>query len=210
MLRRPSVVAVVALVILVSIAACAGTPSAGKPSAGTPVASEPTPTVAPATTPRAVSPTPGASIAGTATPDPGTGRPMSIDLRISSTNNSDGDYHASGPARLCGTLSIFAAEPGAFSFEFTGTAATEIEDVTFGAHDLLPGSSTALFSIGVNVKAKKGGQPPATVIHPDQPGSGDTGTATRTESGGTTTLVVDAVNDFGEVIHLEGTCGPRQ
>lgn len=96
-----------------------------------------------------------------------------------------------------------------FDFEFPATGEFQIEDVTFNAEDLLPGASTPLFSIGVNVHARPNFVPPATVVHPNQTDSGDSGTARRSESGGTTTLIVDGVNEHGDTIHLEAICGPR-
>jgi hypothetical protein len=143
--------------------------------------------------------------------DNGNGRPLTITLVISNTNNSDGTYSVSGPARLCGNAVMnLTGNRKSFSVEFpTDSVVREIVDLTFGADDLLPGTTTPFFSIVVDVKAKKGGRPPGTVIHPNVPGSGDTGTATRIESGGTTTVTADGVNDFGESIHLEAVCGPR-
>ena len=97
----------------------------------------------------------------------------------------------------------------AFNFEFPSEGQYAIEDVSFGAADLVDGTTTSLFTIGVNVVTSAGGKPPATVVHPDQAGSGDSGTARRIESNGTTSLVVHAVNRAGETVDLTATCGPR-
>jgi hypothetical protein len=143
--------------------------------------------------------------------DDGNGRPLTITLVISNTNDSDGTYTSSGPARFCGNAVMnLTGNRKSFSVEFPNDSVVrEIVDLTFGADDLLPGTTTPLFSIVVDVKAKKGGRPPGTVIHPGYSGDNDTGTATRVESGGTTTATVDGVNDFGESIHMEAVCGPR-
>jgi hypothetical protein len=143
--------------------------------------------------------------------DNGRLRPVTITLVISHTNDSDGTYTASGPARFCGNAVMnLTGNPNEFSVEFPQDPGNyEIEDVTFGADDLLPGTTTPSFDLEVTVHAKKGGVPPATIVHPDQPNSGDSGTATRVESGGQTTVTVDGVNDFGDNVHLEAHCGPR-
>ena len=136
---------------------------------------------------------------------------MTIKLTLTNTlTESDGVYTATGPARFCGNAVYnMTGNLRAFNFEFPADGQYDINDVSFGAGDLVDGTTTGLFTIGVNVITGAGGQPPATVIHPDQVGSGDSGSATRTESEGTTSLVVHAVNSAGETLDLQGTCGPR-
>ena len=95
----------------------------------------------------------------------------------------------------------------AFYFQFPLDGTTEIGDVTFNADDLVAGSTTEAFHIGVNVTTKDGGQPPATVV--DTSLSGNTGSAQRADSGGTTTLTVDGSDDVGQTVHLVAICGPK-
>jgi hypothetical protein len=164
------------------------------------------------------------SDAGQATPispvatDPndfGTDRPSSVTMSISGADFDDanGSYGASGMTRWCGDFQ-FATSGNLRGFDYgfphdiPPPAKPQIEDVTFSAPDLLPGASTASFYLSVGVVSAAGQEPPSVVI---QPGTidGDSGTAQRTESGGTTTLTVDATNDFGEHVTLTATCGPR-
>ena len=194
-----------AVALLLALSACGGTPAATGQTE-----SDDAPGL-----------TPGATVPGNETTtepdgtsgalDDGNGRPVEITLVISGSTSSDGSYTASGQARFCGNPVVnLTGNPRAFGFEFPIDGEHEIEDVTFGADDLLPGSTTPLFHIGVNVKAKLGGEPPATVVHPDLPGSGDTGTAQLSVADETRTLVVQGTNDFGETINLTATCAPGQ
>ena len=128
-------------------------------------------------------------------------------------DDANGSYGASGMTRWCGDFQ-FATSGNLRGFDYgfphdiPPPAKPQIEDVTFSAPDLLPGASTASFYLSVGVVSAAGQEPPSVVI---QPGTidGDSGTAQRTESGGTTTLTVDATNDFGEHVTLTATCGPR-
>ena len=191
--------------LLLGVSACGGTPAATGP-----VESDDAPGL-----------TPGATIPGSETTtepdgtsgalDDGNGRPVEITLVISGSTSSDGSYTASGQARYCGNpVMNLTGNPRAFGFEFPVEGEHEIEDVTFSADDLAPGSTTPLFHIGVSVKAKLGGEPPSTVIHPDQPGSGDSGSAQLSVANDTRTLVVQGTNDFGDSISLTATCAPGQ
>ena len=96
------------------------------------------------------------------------------------------------------------------SFEFPLDGGDDqIGDVTFSADDLVPGTSTTSFHIGVNVKTADGHEPPATVVDTAQAGSDDSGSAQMAESGGTTTLTVDGADELGQSIQMTATCGPR-
>ena len=201
--HRTAFAPIVALVL--SLSACSGAPAATEPIESEDVGTlTPAP---PATTPHADATAPN----GNVPPDSGNGRPAQLMLVLSGTSTqSDGSYSASGPARLCGNgVYNLTGSLTAFNFEFPLDGDFEIKDVTFSAEDLLPGATNPTFHIGVNVRAKLGGEPPATVVHTDLPGSGDTGSAARSESNGTTTLTVQGTNDFGETVSLTATCGPR-
>ena len=194
--------------VLLALSACSGAPGTGEPTAM--AETETVATSEPSTTPAAENPTPAESTASA--PDNGNGRPASITLALSgTTTQADGTYSASGPARLCGNAVInLTGNLRQFSFEFPlDSAGDQIGDVTFSAEDLVPGTSTASFHIGVNVKTAVGHEPPALVIDTAQAGSDDSGSAQLAESGGTTTLIVDGADDLGQTIQMTATCGPR-
>jgi len=203
-----------ALVTALVAAACTGGPGAGSatraPTSATGVETEEPAETAPGT-PTPVEPEPSEPGGNPDAPDIGDGRPATITIVLSGTStDSDGTYEASGPARLCGNaLFNLTGSTTAFSFEYPQSSDEQINDVTFGAEDLVPGSSTTDFHLGVNVTTAKGHEPPATVINADEPDSGDTGTAQLSDSNGATTLVANGTNDLGETATLTVTCGPR-
>ena len=123
-------------------------------------------------------------------------------------DRQDGTYEGTVLARACG----HAAEPTgnlkAFNLYFPQDEAGAVDDVTFDASDLVAGTSTTAFYININVTTPTGHAPPAVVIDTRE-GSGDTGSAQRTASDGSTTLTLNATNSFGETIALVATCGPR-
>ena len=201
MSTAPRVAAAIAL--LLALSACSGAPAATESAKSEDVVASLAPETAPAaedsTAPQATS-TGGAGV--------GVDRPATITLDLSATADSDGSYTSTGPARLCGDAEInLTGNTRAFNFEFPHSGDYEIIDVTFGADDLLPGSSTSAFHLGVDVHAKAGGEPPGTIV--DTSNAGNSGTAQLSDSGGTTTLTVDGSDDIGQTIHMTATCGPR-
>lgn len=197
-----------ALVVLLALAACGGSPGTGEPA--TSVETDAVATSEPTSPPAAESATPPEATAGEV--DNGNGKPATISLVLSGTTTQvDGSYSGSGPARLCGNAVMnLTGNPREFSFEFPlDDGGDQIRDVTFSAEDLVPGTSTASFHIGVNVKAADGHEPPALVIDTEQAGSDDTGSAQLAESAGTTTLTVDAADELGQTIQMTASCGPR-
>jgi hypothetical protein len=192
---------------VLAISACGGAAAPSEPESAIGSVIEETAAPPPTTTDdTAATPEP-----STGEVDDGNGKPARIELTLSGTKNlSDGTYSSSGPARLCGDgVMHLTGNPKAFQFEFPLDGQSQIGDVTFSADDLLPGTSTSVFHVSVNVTTADGSQPAATVVHPDLAGSGDTGTASRSESDGTITLVVDGSDDVGQTIHMTATCGPR-
>jgi hypothetical protein len=183
-------------------AACAGAPATTAP-----IQSDDVPSVAPAATSLGVPTEPAETAAGNIL---GNGRPVDITVTIAGTTASDGTYHATGVSRACGNAMInFTGNTRAFNLEFPFEATTEVDDVSFAAEDLVAGSTTSMFHVDVNVLPNGGEHPPSLVIDTTESGpAGHTGTAQRTESSGTTTLVVDAVDDLGASLHLTATCGP--
>ena len=142
--------------------------------------------------------------------DSGNGRLATVQVVLSNTNTSDGSYSASGPARFCGNADFnLNGNERAFNFQFPLDLGTyEINDVTFDASDLVPGSNTDALFVSVNVTTADGHEPPATVADSEAEGADDTGQASLSESAGTRTLVVNATNDFGESIQLTASCAP--
>jgi hypothetical protein len=205
-MRSPLWIAVAATLV-VATSACTGSAAPSEPAGTEPVETEPAETLTPTETPPNTTPTESAD----AQPDDGHGRPATIAMTLSGTHtDSDGGYTSSGAARFCGNAVYnLTGNLRAFNFEFPVEGEHEIIDITVGAADLTPGTQTPLFSVNTSVHAKLGGTPPAYVLHPDLPGSADKGTAQRSDSGGTTSLVVKGTNDFGESIDLNVTCGPR-
>jgi hypothetical protein len=197
-----------AAALLVAVSACGGaatvTEPVTEPVESTTESQEPQPVESTAVAPITEAP-------GATAEDDGHLRPADISLTLSGTHtNSDGTYASSGAARICGNAMInMTGDLHAFNFEWPYEGEHEIIDVAFGARELSSGTSTPLFSVNVSVHAKDGGQPPAYVLHPDQTESGDTGTAQRSDEGGTTRLVVRGTNDFGESLDMTVTCGPR-
>lgn len=196
----------VAVALVLALAACSGTPAATGPAETDDVA-----TLAPETTPAADNSGPAATEGNGGVNDIGNGRPTTLSVTVAgTTTGADGSYSASGTTRICGNAQLnLTGNTRGFDYAFPFEGEHQIEDVTFDAEDLLPGTSTTSFNVDVNVVTSDGGHPPSIVIHPNVPDSGDTGSAQRSDAGGTTTLTVDATNDFGETIHLTATCGPR-
>lgn len=204
MSTRPRIALAVALVLLLS--ACSGTPVVTAP-AGT----DDGPAVTQGAT-AAPGNTEPAATEGTGTEnDIGNGRPTTLTLTVSgTTTGGDGSYSATGTTRICGNAQLnLTGNTRGFDYAFPFEGEHQIEDVTFDAEDLLPGTSTTSFNVDVNVVASDGHRPPSIVIQPNDPDSGDSGTAQRTDANGTTTLTVNATSDFGETISMTVTCGPR-
>jgi hypothetical protein len=200
--------ATIAVTLLLVLSACSGPPGTSAPS-------EPAETEDVATD----EPTPVATDSASETPeasaeetfDSGNGRPATISFQLSGTTTDvDGVYTGSGPARLCGNAVMnLTGNTKSFSLEFPDLLPQgQIKDLTFGADDLVPNSSTTVFYISVGVKAADGHEPPSIVFDTEDGGDAN-GSAQRSESGDTTTVTVEAVDDLGQTISLTATCGPR-
>lgn len=169
---------------------------------------EPEPTDAPEATAPADSVQPGASLDPN---DLGNGRPVTVTVTVSgTTTQGDGSYTATGVSRACGNAAInMTGNTKAFNLEFPFEETPQVRDVAFTADDLLPGTTTSSFHIGVSIQTPVGHEPPSIVIDTMPDGPGHTGTAQRSEANGTTTLIVDGVDDLGVTLHMTATCGPR-
>ncbi len=193
---------------LVTLNACGG-----QPSVATPTIAEPAPTEEPTNEPQSTpvnEPSTPASPAATGEADSGNDWPTSVtaDLNpgIYVNEFANGSFTSAGPATACGNAfpSLF---PRAFNLYFPHDSAHhDIEDVTFDAEDLVPGTSTALFYISVSIDTPSAGSPPATVIDTRDAASGATGLAQVSESDGTRTVVIDATGDGDTSIHLTAVC----
>ncbi len=199
----------VTMALALALAACSSAPAQTLPTE--PVETQSLPTLTPLLTQTAEPTAPPTSTGGSSSDD-GNGWPVTVSATLAGTNFgnvSDGTYTATGPATICGNL-IASIDPTdhSFTFEFPLDGAFNPRDVHFSADDLLPGTTTSLFNIGVSIVNSEGAEPPATVIRPDLPDQGDTGTATLTETDGKRTLTLHATSDFGETIQLTAVCGP--
>ena len=194
------------------LAGCTGAPvgtPTGTPTHGTPTAAvtnepEPTPVIEPTT-----SVSPGATDESS---DSGNDWPATVTADLSPgifvNEFANGSFTSSGPATACGNAfpSLF---PRGWDMDFPHDSAHhDIEDVTFSADDLVPGTSTTSFYISVSIDSPSAGSPPSTVIDAKNPesSSGGAGLAQVSESAGTRTLVVDATGKGGVSIHLTAVC----
>ncbi len=142
--------------------------------------------------------------------DLGSDRPATVSLSLSNSRTYEGDYQASGRARICGNaMRAMNGKVNGFNFEFPVEGDFEIVDVAFAAEELPAGSTTTQYYLSVGVKAKRGGRPPSFVLRTNQPQFHEVGRATRSEEGGTLRIVVEGVNDLGERLQMTAECGPR-
>ena len=118
-----------------------------------------------------------------------------------------GGFTSTGTARECGPNIIF---PSGFLFGFPhDTDPHDIEDVTFSAAELTPGTSTTAFYISVNISEEAGhGALPATVLDTTNTNDSASGTASLSLIGGQRSLTVDASDKDGISIHLTAACSP--
>lgn len=196
----------VAFALMLGLAACSGTPAGSEPTEF-----EDLPTAASATaTPAVVNPTASAPEATTAAPTAGFERPAEVTLTLAGTMfDEDGSYTASGPSVYCGNVQLnVTGNTRAFGFEFGEPDESGIENISFGADDLVPGSTTTTFYLSANVIAPVGGAGPDTIVQAGEPGYDDTGTASLSEANGTATLIVQGTNEDGGSMNMTVTCGP--
>ena len=197
-------------VLLVVTAACGAAAPASTLTAQ-PKQTEQVSSFQPVTTPETTVAPPAGATDSTTSLDTGTDRPTTVNVTLSTgiyTNEyGDGTFTSAGTARQCGTDEF---GPRGFSFGFPKDIEQhhDVEDVTFGADELLPGTSTSSFSISVNIDPAVQGLRPATVLNPSNPQSGDSGTAQLSVVNGTRSLTVDAAGQGGVTIHLVAVCSP--
>jgi hypothetical protein len=123
------------------------------------------------------------------------------------TEFAEGTFSSAATARACGSTSL---SPGDFVFEFPQDAdSLDVEDVSFGTEQLLPGSSSSLFGINVSISQAAAGAHPLTALDTTNPTSGASGTAQLSISAnGARNLTVDVVDKAGVAVHLKAVCDP--
>ena len=196
----------VAVAVLLVIG-CGGGPAA---TSRVPDATPAPPTTPPAeTTPQAeITPSPVSTDNSSTILDAGTGWSTTVEVTLSTGIYTDefaeGSFTSTGATRLCGTTMFF---PSGFLYEFPNDLdPRQIEDVAFGATELLPGTTTSSFSISVSISAEAaGGGHPKTYLDPSA-GTGNSGTAQLTIADGERRLVLDAAGEGGVTVHLTAVC----
>jgi len=143
--------------------------------------------------------------------DDGNGWSVTPTVTLSGTGTFllDGVYTATDKARICGLTSFdLYGNTDAFTFEFPSDQFLELNDISFRAEHLAPGTTTSAFHVSALIVKASGQSAPAfafdTVVHADT----DSGTATMHEENGHRILDVEAVNDLGHHLRLHADCIP--
>jgi hypothetical protein len=128
-----------------------------------------------------------------------------------SRNLYDGTFKVNGTSGICGEIPKMASLTGVDTFviEFSGGETRgEVTTVSFGSKELVRGvTKGSLFTLNVHVVTAQGGRPYAYVLNTDQKKPGETGEATLTQKGKSTTLEVRGQNDMKQTITLVMSCG---
>jgi hypothetical protein len=196
-------------VLLVVIAACGAAAPVTTPTTQ-PKQTEKVSSFQPVTTPETTVAPPAGPTDSTASLDTGTDWPTTVDVTLSTgiydKEFADGNFTSAATARQCGTDYL---SPSDFAFGFPKDIEHhDVQDVSFGADVLLPGTSTSSFVINVNIDSAAQDRRPGTSLDPSNPQSGDTGTAQLSVVNGTRSLTVDAAGEGGVTIHLVAVCSP--
>ena len=197
---------------LAVISGCGGAPPVVTPTAR-PTETEDVSTVAPNPTTAEPAATPVAPTDSTGLMDPAVDWPTTVTVTLSTGRFVDefaqGTFTSARTARNCENDML---SPRGFGFGFPHDAeGADVEDVSFGAQELLPGTSTSSFNISVSISAAAaGGLHPLTSLDPSDPKSGASGTAQLSvAAGGARTLVVDVADKDGVSIRLTAICSPK-
>ncbi len=206
---------VAALAALLVVTACGGAPAATPARTLTLPTLRPNPTEPPVTTFLPIT-TPEFTFGPLPTLDDSTGSldngndwPTTVSTTLSpgkfTQEFANGSFTDAGPARECGPNLIY---PTGFLFGFPHDLGSHaIDDITFSALELTPGTTATTFFISVNISEEAGGGVhPATVLDTSDTRSGAAGTAQLSEEGGVRHLVVQASDSDGIEIHLTATC----
>jgi hypothetical protein len=142
--------------------------------------------------------------------DSGAGWPTQVDVTLSPGRYiytyANGSFSSSASARICGRYSF---APGGFDFGFPlDTGEQAIQDVTFSADVLDPGTTTSAFHIDVTISEEASGgiRESSTVLDTIVGHSGASGTAQLSVVDGQRMLTVDAADEDGVSVHLVATC----
>jgi hypothetical protein len=139
------------------------------------------------------------------------GRGISASATISgSPKLRDGAFQLSGKAAICGEIPKEASMTGEATFiiELSGDTTGSMTTITFGAKGLAGRqATTSAFRLIVGVTTANGGRPPHYVLNTDPPRSGNSGTATLTQtSDGIATLKIVGRNEANETVEFQATC----
>jgi hypothetical protein len=143
--------------------------------------------------------------------DSGADWPTTVDVTLSPGRHVDefaeGSFSSSGPARICGNYSF---APNSFNLEFPRNAdGLDVENVTFSADELTPGTTTTAFHIDVSISEEAiDDVRPSTVLDTSDPRFGASGTAQLSVVDGQRVLTVDAADEDGMSVQLTATCSP--
>jgi hypothetical protein len=122
----------------------------------------------------------------------------------------DGVFQLAGRAAICGEIPKEASMTGEATFviELAGDTTGSMTTITFGAKGLAGRqATTSAFRLTVGVTTAQGGRPPHYVLNTDSPRSGNSGTATLTQtSDGAATLKIVGRNEANETIEFTATC----
>jgi hypothetical protein len=195
--------------VLVLMTACAGAPPAPTTNAP-PNPTQRVSTPAAVGTPETTGAPPAASSGSADTLDTGLDWPTTVNTTLSTGTYekefAEGSFSSSANASQCGPTVLF---PNGFLFGFPHDInGHDIEDVSFSAHQLVPGSSTSSFSISVSISEAAAGARAKTFLDTDDMSSGASGTAQLSVVNGARHLVVDAADDGGVSVHLIAVCSP--
>jgi hypothetical protein len=199
---------VLALTLEVSVGCAAGTANS-TPTAPPDQTDEPS-IFEPEATPEATATT-AAPTDAEATSDTGLNWPTTVTATLSTGTYvdefADGQFTSAATASQCGPSVLF---PNGFLLGFPHDIAPhDIEDATFAAPELLPGSSTSSFSISVSIAPSAANGPhPKTYLDTTDTSSGTSGNAQLSVVNGTRTLTLDASDEGGVSVHLTAVCSP--
>jgi hypothetical protein len=143
--------------------------------------------------------------------DSGPDWPTTVDVTLSPGQYVDefaeGSFSSAGPTRICGNYSF---APNSFNLEFPRDGdGLDIQDVTFNANELTPGTTTTAFYISVTISEEAiDDVRPSTVLDTSDPRFGASGTAELSVVDGQRVLTVDAADEDGMSVQLTATCSP--
>jgi hypothetical protein len=136
---------------------------------------------------------------------------VDIVLTMSNSKTYEGQYHASGLSRYCGTMTLGQPQRvKSFTVELPYEGEFVIRDLSFDAETLPSGSTTTSYYLSVSLTTSQGGKPAASVLRTRQPQFNERGTASLTVTGETARLKIDGMDDRGQTLDMTVVCGPKR